>query len=179
MTAIRAAASSPSSGLFRTRDFSRVCSALLDPRIRAGIIDIWLNRDYTAYAAATGHTDMTLSTWQPSDEMRMYIKKDVAQQIWKYGAGPAEQAGADVDPYQGKIITLAADPIIPAQAVTPPMNAPRALAFAPDGTFYVADSRNNRILHFAAGRHTAQPVGHSLRQRQQQPESRGARSHLQ
>ena len=28
-----------------------------------------------------------------------------------------------------------------------PLNAPRSLAFAKDGTFYVADSRNHRILH--------------------------------
>ncbi len=135
--------------LFHDRDFSRLCSAVLDPRIRGGIIDIWLNRDFTEYAAATGHTDTTLSTWQPADEMRMYIKKDIARQVWKYGVGPVEQAVSDVDPYAGKIITLSADPIIAASAVTPPMSAPRALAFARDGTFYLADSRNNRILHFA------------------------------
>ncbi len=135
--------------LFQTKDFSRICSALLDPNIRAGIIDIWLNRDYTTYAAATGHTDLTLATWQPSDEMRMYIKKDVAQQIWKYGALPAQQT-AQIDPYQGKTITLAADQIVDSSGLTTPMNAPRSLAFAPDGSFYVADSRNHRILHFGA-----------------------------
>jgi predicted membrane-bound mannosyltransferase/DNA-binding beta-propeller fold protein YncE len=152
--------------LFPTKDFSRVCSALADPKIRAGIVDIWLNRDYSAYAAATGHTDLTLATWQPSDQMRMYIKKDVAQQIWKYGVAPSAQPAAAVDPYQGKTITLAADPIISAAAVTPPMNAPRAIAFAPDGSFYVADSRNHRILHFDGTGQLVQqwgaPSGNSL-----------------
>lgn len=133
---------------FKTKDFSRICSAILDPNIRAGIFDIWFNRDYSVYAQATDHTDMTLATWQPSDEMRMYIRKDVVQQIWKYGALPTQQTAA-VDPYQGKTITLAADQIIDGSNLVPPMNAPRALAFAPDGTFYVADSRNNRILHYA------------------------------
>ncbi len=81
----------------------------------------------------------------------MYIKKDVADQIWKYGAQPAAaQQSTEVDPYQGKTITLAANQIIDTSVVNPPMNAPRAMAFAPDGTFYVADSRNNRILHFDA-----------------------------
>ncbi len=132
--------------LFKTKDFSRICSAILDPRIRGGIINIWLNRDYTAYAAATGHADLTLAAWQPSDQMRMYIKKDVAQQIWKYGALPTQQT-SDVDPYQGKTVTLNADQIIDSTKLPSPMNAPRSLAFAADGTFYVADSRNHRILH--------------------------------
>jgi predicted membrane-bound mannosyltransferase/sugar lactone lactonase YvrE len=136
--------------IFKTRDFSRICSALLDPNIRAGIFDIWLNRDYTTYAAATGHTDLTLATWQPSDAMRMYIKKDVAEQIWKYGAPPSIQQPAEVDPYQGKTITLAADQVIAPAELNPPLNAPRSMAFAPDGSFYVADSRNHRILHFDA-----------------------------
>jgi sugar lactone lactonase YvrE len=135
---------------FKTKDFSRICSAILDPNIRAGIIDIWLNRDFTTYANATGHTDLTLATWQPSDEMRMYIKKDVAQQIWKYGAPPTIQQSTEIDPYQGKTITLAAAQIIDSSTINPPMNAPRSLAFAHDGSFYVADSRNNRILHFEA-----------------------------
>ena len=136
--------------LIKSKDFSRICSAILDPNIRTGIIDIWLNRDYTAYAAATGHTDLTLATWQPSAAMRMYVKKDVAEEIWKYGAPPSIQQAAQVDPYQGKTITISADKIIDSTVINPPMNAPRSIAFAPDGTFYTADSRNNRILHFDA-----------------------------
>jgi sugar lactone lactonase YvrE len=137
--------------LVRNRDFSRICSALLDPSIRGGMLDVWLNREYKDYAAATGHSDMTLATWQPADEMRMYIRKDVAQQMWKFGSAPAAAAVPEVDPYEGKIITLAANPIIAGDSVTPPMNGPRSLAFAPDGTFYVADSRNHRVLHFDTG----------------------------
>ena len=84
--------------LFKTKDFSRICSAILDPNIRTGILNIWLNRDYTTYASATGHTDLTLATWQPSAAMRMYIKKDVAEQIWKYGAAPSVQQPEAIDP---------------------------------------------------------------------------------
>ncbi|HEY9152340.1 MAG TPA: 6-bladed beta-propeller, partial [Anaerolineales bacterium] len=132
---------------FKTKDFSRICTALTNPQIRAGIIDIWLNRDYTTYAAATNNQNMTLATWQPSAQMRMYIRKDVAEQTWKYGVTPSQQA-AQVDPYQGKTVTLNASAIIDSTKLSTPMNAPRALAIAPDGSIYVADSRNNRILHF-------------------------------
>jgi DNA-binding beta-propeller fold protein YncE len=128
-----------------TRD--RIANALRDRQIRDGIWDIWLNRDYTKYAAATGHTDLTPTTWQPSDGMRLYIRKDIAAQIWNYGAVPVDTVNT-VDPTEGKNIVLAADMILDTvQAEPPTLNAPRSLAFAPDGTMYVADSKNNRILH--------------------------------
>jgi uncharacterized protein (TIGR03663 family) len=142
--------------LIKSRDYSRVCSAILDRNIRDGIFDIWWNRDYTRYAQAVtaGNPSADLSTytlpnWQPSDPMRMYIRKDVAAQIWNYGVGPKETA-VQVDPYAGHTITLPADQIIDSSVLgSTSMNAPRGLAFAPDGTFYVADSRNHRILHLS------------------------------
>jgi len=135
---------------FTKNDYSRVCSALLDPQIRAGLVKIWLDRDYTTYAQALGRSDLTLSTWQPADEMRMYIRKDVAAQMWNYGVGPVAQQ-AEQDPTEGKAITLPADLVLDAAQENPVMvNAPRSLAFAKDGTFYVADSLNHRILHLNA-----------------------------
>ncbi len=131
-----------------TRD--RIADALRNRQILEGIWDIWLDRDYTKYAAATGRTDLTLATWQPSDQMRLYIRKDIAAQIWNYGAAPVETVDI-VDPTEGKDIILPADLVIgenQPQAVS--LNAPRSLAFAPDGTFYVTDSRNHRIVHLTA-----------------------------
>jgi predicted membrane-bound mannosyltransferase/DNA-binding beta-propeller fold protein YncE len=133
--------------LVKNRDYSRVCNAILDPAIREGIMDIWWDRDYTQYAFATGSNNMTLPTWQPADQMRLYIRKDVAAQIWNYGVGPRETI-ADVDPYAAATIVLPADQIIDSSTLAgTTMNAPRGMAFAPDGTFYVTDSRNHRVLH--------------------------------
>ena len=132
-----------------TRD--RVIEAIQNPQIRAGIWDIWFNRDYTRYAQATGHTDLTPTTWQPSDAMRMYIRKDVAGMIWNYGALPSESITIE-DPTEGKQIQLEADLIIDESTTAPlSLEGPRSLAFAPDGSFYVTDSRNSRVVHFDAG----------------------------
>jgi uncharacterized protein (TIGR03663 family) len=134
---------------FRGSDYSRACTAVLDPQIRAGILDIWLNRDYTRYAQATGRNDLTLSGWQPADQMRLYVQKDVAAKIWNYGVGPA-QVVAEQDPTEGKVFVYEADTIIDAAQARPvAMNYPRSLAFAKDGSFYLADSLNHRILHLA------------------------------
>jgi predicted membrane-bound mannosyltransferase/DNA-binding beta-propeller fold protein YncE len=135
--------------LFKTKDFSRVCSAIADPNIRAGIWDIWFNRDYTRYGTATGSTTTSLATWQPADEMRLYIRQDVAAQIWNYGVAPV-QAAPEVDPYAENTVSLTADLIVDADTLeTTALNAPRGMAFAADGSFFVADSRNNRVVHLS------------------------------
>ena len=133
--------------LRKSKDYSLFCRGFTDPAIRAGIIQIWLNRDYTAYAQALGRPDLSLSTWSPADKMRLYIRQDVASQIWNYGVAPTASEIAE-DPTEGKFIQLSADMGFDAAQANPViMNAPRALAFAADGTIYVADSRNHRVLH--------------------------------
>jgi predicted membrane-bound mannosyltransferase/DNA-binding beta-propeller fold protein YncE len=128
-------------------DQTRVLTAITNPQIREGIFDIWFNRDYTTYAQATGSTSMTLTTWQPADQMKLFIRKDVASKIWNYGVGPAE-APVTVDPYEAGTVMIAADQIFGAERYPPlGLNAPRAIAAGPDNDLYVADSRNHRILH--------------------------------
>ncbi|HLO18001.1 MAG TPA: hypothetical protein VK206_24435, partial [Anaerolineales bacterium] len=131
-------------------DKTRVLDAITNPQIREGIFDIWFNRDYTKYAQAIGSTSMTLTTWQPADQMRLYIRKDIASKIWNYGVGPSE-APVAADPYEAGIITLAADQIFGADLYQPlGLNAPRAIAAGLNDDLYVADSRNHRILHIAS-----------------------------
>jgi predicted membrane-bound mannosyltransferase/DNA-binding beta-propeller fold protein YncE len=131
-------------------DRARVLNAITNPQIRAGIFDIWLNRDYTTYAQATGSSTMTLSSWQPAHLMRLYVRRDVAAQIWNYGVGPSESA-VTVDPYQGGTTMIAADQIFGVERYPPlGLNAPRGIAAGLNDDLYVADSRNHRILHLAA-----------------------------
>jgi DNA-binding beta-propeller fold protein YncE len=52
------------------------------------------------------------------------------------------------DPTEGKYLSLKADLVLDIPLENPiGFNAPRSLAFAKDGTVYVADSRNHRVLH--------------------------------
>ncbi|NWF64604.1 MAG: SMP-30/gluconolactonase/LRE family protein [Chloroflexi bacterium] len=134
--------------LAKSKDYSRFCEGFTNPQIRAGIFQIWFNRDYTLYAQTKGRTDLTLETWQPADQMRMYIRKDVAAQIWNYGISTGGDEELTQDPTEGKYIVLTPNLVFDtAQANPVLMNAPRSLAFAANGTVYVADSRNHRILH--------------------------------
>ena len=130
--------------------WDRIWNAISDPKMRAGVFDIWLNRDYKQYAEATGSTSMTLETWEPAERIRLYIKKDIASQIWNLGLAPVAAAEV-VDPYDKAKVQLSPDLTIGGPGKDPGLfDAPRALASASDGSIYVADSRNHRIQHLRA-----------------------------
>jgi DNA-binding beta-propeller fold protein YncE len=130
-------------------DRTRILNALTNPQLREGIFDIWFDRDYTLYGQATGSSTVTKTTWQPADQMRLYVRKDVAAQIWNYGVGPAE-ASVTTDPYEAGTLMLSADVIFNSDRYAPlGLNAPRAIAAGNNNDLYIADSRNHRILHIA------------------------------
>jgi predicted membrane-bound mannosyltransferase/sugar lactone lactonase YvrE len=121
-----------------------------NPGIRKAVWEIWFNRDFSAYAQATGR-DFSLQNWDPRNDMKLYIRKDVAAMVWDYGVSSiARQAEEYVDPYAEKFTTLFADQIIgSAGQGVGQFNAPRGLAAASDGSIYVADTMNNRIQHLS------------------------------
>ncbi|GAB4539542.1 MAG: hypothetical protein Fur002_04890 [Anaerolineales bacterium] len=134
--------------LDKSKDYSNFCEGFTNPRLRAAIFKIWWSRDYSDYAALNGRADLTLTTWNPADKMRLYVRQDVVGQMWNYGVTPAAQQTAQ-DPTEDKFTPLAADVLLDAaRGLT--MNAPRSLVVAPDGTLYIADSRNHRVLHVDA-----------------------------
>ena len=135
-----------------------IWKAVTNPAMRDAIFQIWLNRDYTAYAKITGENSLTLSTWQPSARMELFIRKDIAAQMWQYGI--LQAAPLQVDPYAKGSISLTADLTFgTAGNASGQLNTPRGLAVAPDGSLYVADSRNHRIEHFDATGNLIQTFG--------------------
>lgn len=128
--------------------WERIWNAAKDPRMRKALYDIWMYRDYTLYAEITNNPNLRLETWQPSSRMRFYIRKDIVAQIWNYGVAPTVAAApAQEDPYL-TLLSITPDRMIGGKGNLPGLlDSPRGLAFAPDGTIYIADSRNHRIQH--------------------------------
>jgi predicted membrane-bound mannosyltransferase/DNA-binding beta-propeller fold protein YncE len=125
--------------------WERIKNAITDPTMRSALWQIWLNRDYSEYAAVTKNENLTLPTWQPSDRMRLYVRKDIASQVWNLGASPESIEDVLVaDPYEGKSVDLIADEILKSEG---DFNLPRNLVVAEDGTLYLADTGNHRIIH--------------------------------
>jgi DNA-binding beta-propeller fold protein YncE len=120
--------------------------------MREAVFQIWLNRDYSAYAKATSQAEvLSLEKWSPAARMRVYIRKDIVANIWKYGASPAVASPEEIDPYLTKQVKLAPVKVVGTTGTLEgQFNAPRGIKVAEDGSLYVADSRNNRIQHLSA-----------------------------
>jgi predicted membrane-bound mannosyltransferase/DNA-binding beta-propeller fold protein YncE len=128
----------------------RVFDALIDPKMRSALFQIWLNRDYTEFGQAVNPPrDMSFPNWQPSARMRLYIRKDLTAKLWNYGVAAAPVA-AQADPYDGKQIKLMADKVVGQPGTNPgQLSRPRRIAIAADGSLFVADTDNHRIQHLA------------------------------
>lgn len=119
--------------------------------IRQGMWDIWWRRDYTAYGAAL-QKDFTLTKWPVADRMYVFIRKDIAAQVWNLGIGDGSALTANaLQPNQctANWQALQSDQIF--QITDPntlPMNHPRQIAINADGQIYAAEEFNHRIAIF-------------------------------
>ncbi|MBZ0281188.1 MAG: TIGR03663 family protein [Anaerolineae bacterium] len=120
-------------------------------QIRQGMWNIWWSRDYTTYGTALGR-DFSITEWPVSDRMYVFVRKDIAAQVWNLGVGDgAAFTGApeEVNLCNENWQPLAANLIIDTSgAQTAPLNRPRQIAINADGQLYVAEEFNHRISVF-------------------------------
>jgi predicted membrane-bound mannosyltransferase/DNA-binding beta-propeller fold protein YncE len=127
---------------YKGLSFERLGEILRDPKQRGQIWDVIIHRRYATPTAE----------WDPVHRFSMFVRKDVASQVWDWGA-PAAAALTEVkDPYVQRLVPA----IQQIGAAGTPGKAPgqfsfpRAVAVDGQGKIYVADSGNNRIQVFNA-----------------------------
>jgi uncharacterized protein (TIGR03663 family) len=133
---------------YKNLTWDRIRGVFVDPQMRQAVWNILWNRDYSLYAKITNETLDAPKQWPLQDRMRVYIRKDLVAQVPDLQLKSSQMAEIPVKPdaYASKRISVA-----PIKVVQPEgLNMPRNLAIAPDGSIYIADSGNSRIVHLDA-----------------------------
>jgi len=110
-------------------NWDRISYSLFNPQARAALWEIAFNRNFEPYAKLFGKTSLTPETWSPGHRFSLFIRNDVADQLWDYRTGAVASGGSGE------------------RALSPKMQSPTGLAFAPDGTRFVIDRKANRVFH--------------------------------
>jgi predicted membrane-bound mannosyltransferase/sugar lactone lactonase YvrE len=120
-------------------------------QVRRGLFDIWWDRDYTEYGTALGKT-YDLAAWPVQDKMYMYVRKDIAAQVWQYGVGDGSVSNpvdvAEASPCIANWQTIPAT--LQMDVASSSLRIPLGLAVSPDGVLYVADDldSNSALYRF-------------------------------
>jgi predicted membrane-bound mannosyltransferase/sugar lactone lactonase YvrE len=134
------------------RNSSWARRAITDTQMRAALWDIWYDRDYRRYDDLTGQKH-TLDQWPLRSEFRLYVRRDVAAQVWDVGVtGPADDSLPGLtDPYAAGWRDLAARRVFGSQGAAPgQLERPNGIAIDSQGFVYVADTGNHRVQKFTA-----------------------------
>jgi DNA-binding beta-propeller fold protein YncE len=120
--------------------WDKIKLGITDPQKRREFLDVVLWRRFPT----------PMNQWPLVHRYSLFVRKDVAAQLWDFGAQPAAVA-AVVDPYeQGFREGWSSQQIIGSGLGVEPgqLTFPRNMAVASDGSVYVADSGNHRIQVF-------------------------------
>jgi uncharacterized protein (TIGR03663 family) len=119
--------------------WDRIVNILTSPEKRETLWNILYFREYPR----------TPDDWYHVHNFFFYVRKDVAQQLWDYGAVPPELAELPPDPYTEAYRELSSVLSWGTIGTEPGLfNHPRGIAVGPNGNLHVVDSDNHRVQVF-------------------------------
>ena len=121
--------------------WARIRDILTTPEKREALWDILYFREYPR----------STDDWYHVHNFYYYVRKDVAQQLWDYGAVPPDALELPPDPYSESHIDLNTLNVWgDVGTASGQFNHPRGVAVGPEGNSYVVDSDNHRVQVFDA-----------------------------
>ncbi len=123
----------------------RLWNAIVDPQQRERIFQIFFFRRYRDTNDYSKFRD--LSQWPHRHEFEMWVRRDLAADIWDLGVVPMVDTGNSVEALaRANEVDLSALATYNGVYGDMPLVTPRAVAIAPDSSRLIADTGNNRIV---------------------------------
>jgi predicted membrane-bound mannosyltransferase/DNA-binding beta-propeller fold protein YncE len=122
---------------YKDMTWERFSYAFFNPQARAAMWEIAFNRNYAPYSQLFNKTSLTSDTWSPSHRMSMFVRNDVAAQVWDYRVGAVASA----------------------EVAGPKLQQPAGLAFGPNGDKWVIDHSGNRLFQLDVDNNVLRTVG--------------------
>ncbi|MCC6456505.1 MAG: TIGR03663 family protein [Caldilineaceae bacterium] len=125
--------------------WDRFVSTITDPVKMKNIADIIFYRRYADSDDPTKPRDLT--KWPNRHEFEMYVRRDIAEQIWDLNVTPIERvSNAQEELLRQRTIDLPAVGVTSGVLGDLPLLTPRAIAIAPSGLQAIADTGNHRVV---------------------------------
>ncbi|MBX7212594.1 MAG: TIGR03663 family protein [Thermoflexales bacterium] len=126
---------------YKDMTFERLRYSLVNPQARQALWEIVFNRNYEPYAKLFNKTNLRPDNWSPSGRFGLYIRNDIAAQVWQLKLGSVaggDSSGTSIKPK---------DPI-PAPSAPSGLGpfTPGGISVLANGDRYVTDRRNDRIV---------------------------------
>lgn len=124
--------------------WERLRYALTNPQQRERLLQIIFFRRHRDTEDFTRFRDLT--QWPARHEFDMWVRKDLASQIWDLNVTPMAVTPAENPLLTVPELDITASPIYVGPFAGAPLQQPRAVAVAPGGERVIADSGNHRIV---------------------------------
>lgn len=124
--------------------WERLKFALTDPDQRERLLQIIFFRRHRDTEDFSRFRDLT--QWPARHEFDMWVRKDLANQIWDLNVTPSQTTPEENPLLTVPEVDVSATTIFSGNYAGMPLLQPRAVAVAPNGNRVIADSGNNRIV---------------------------------
>lgn len=138
--------------------WDRFISTITDPAKMKRIADIIFYRRYADDEDPSKPRDLT--EWPNRHEFEMYVRRDIAEQIWDLNVTPIEQVtNAQEELLQQRTVDLPAVNILSRTFGNLPLLSPRAVSVSSSGMQAIADTGNHRIVVLDAAGQFVRAIG--------------------
>jgi uncharacterized protein (TIGR03663 family) len=138
--------------------WDRFMSTITDAEKMKRIFQIVLFRRYADNEDPTKPRDLT--KWPNRHEFEMYVRRDIAEQIWNLNVTPVESiSNAQEELLRQRAVDLTSVSVVGGVQGGAPLLTPRVAAISPTGDRVIADTGNHRVLVVDANGQLVQEFG--------------------